>query len=303
MAVVATNPSAVTIDGLVVGVIADARANYVSQQSAIDTSFNAGIPSSAVLKFPYLLAGYNAGVTVALATLNQACQAWFGRAGNDAASYPYVATGVSLRWVKRILCTGDSLVVGIGSTAPQAVPGGTDFPTYLCEHYAGWAAIPRINQGHGSTGIGSGSNNLTTRIPTDITPYKPTSAGEKVVLIMWTGATDIYTNGRTGAQLLTDTTAYITAIRALGTFYIVLCNQPNPYSSGGISNGYWSASNNTQFGAYNTGISGCGADLVVDLATSMSFVSAYANSGNLPHFSDAGYAKAADLINTALSNP
>lgn len=302
---VTTNYKSVTVDGLRAGIINDVWLNYSASQAAITTAYNASIPSPALTKYPYLLAGYQSGISVTLPTLNQALQNWFGRSGVDAASYIYTPTYVSMKGVKRLIITGDSLGVGIGGTSYQTVPGGTDFPTVLCEGNANWAQVARVNQSHGSVPIGpSNVNSLLQKYTAEIQPYRPVGT-ERGILLMWTGATDFYQALRTGAAVITDTTTYVTMAHADG-FYVVLCKQPQPYKaggSGGDPNGYWTPTVKTGFDYFNTNIASCGADLIVDLPTTMSLVSGYWNSANLPHPNDAGYAVAAGLVNTALSNP
>lgn len=336
----ATNANAVTVDGVNVGVLQDAVANYPSLTGTITSSWTSGIPTDPVKKYPYFLAAYKAGIlsgtfaitytqnTVALTTgtsstaaLNQALQNWFGRninpAINSVAALDYPTTNVSMRGVKRIVVFGDSIgqgyqggTIATGTSAIGVVASGTvtvwngsavnngsgsgEMDAYLCEHFANWATIPRINNCRGATNVNSGSPSLMSFYAASQQPYKPI-AGERVYLFDIAGSTDLILNSRTATQLIADQTTAIAQFHADG-FYVLLFTLPNA--------GSYSGSPATYRTTYNAWVTSgtSGADDYVDIDAVMTSGTLMAPSGG-PHFNDYGYSVGATQINTHIPNP
>lgn len=319
-AVNATNPYACSVPDVNTnqynsGSIADTGANYTNLQTQLAASYNSNAPSTniwlttntapatLIAAYPYYKAGYAGGSWLGITpvVLNQALQGWMGIAGTQPTeNYPYVNTFTppsALVGMKMVFGAGDSLMTGYGAVTnkypavavPEQGPFGNDQLSQLCEGYANWSKVLRINQAHSATGVPALQNALTN----DFWPYRPQNGEARYVVFTAGDYTDCNTGSLSGPTMITNSTGYVTTLHALG--FKVIC--VNLTATGSLT-----GTKQTALLYFNANMTNIGGDYNVDIYTPTSTNVALYIGAN-PHMNPLGYGLEAALINAAVPNP
>jgi lysophospholipase L1-like esterase len=214
-------------------------------------------------------------------------------AGLSLAQMQAVAAALAEEYVtplctRRIVCEGDSLTVGFGSTA------GNDYPSQLMNLLAGDGDYLWNRAANGDT-----LANMSGAAATQVDTVSGTNVQPRIVV--WAGTNDLKNSLKTGAALATDYLNYCAARRAAGAKVVAVTILPR---SDGTPVGF-----EAERQTFNTAIRAGSAnyDALADIAAD----SRIGDAGDelnttyyvdLCHMTNAGYAIVADLVRDAIES-